>query len=127
MKSIKLKEYFNASAEVLYEAWLDSKIHTKMTGAKAVCSSKVNGSFTAWDGYISGKNLSLVPNKKIVQAWRTTDFSENDDNSELTLEFEQESGGCFLVLTHKNIPDNQPDYKKGWVNYYFSPMKKFFR
>jgi len=96
MKSIKLKEYFNASAEVLYEAWLDSKIHTKMTGAKAVCSSKVNGSFAAWDGYISGKNLSLVPNKKIVQTWRTTDFSENDDNSELTLEFEQESGGCFF-------------------------------
>ena len=71
MKSILLKETFNVSPEILYNAWLDSKEHTEMTGGQAVCSSETNGNFSAWDGYITGFNISLEPHKKIVQSWRT--------------------------------------------------------
>ncbi len=127
MKTIIVKEHFDATPEMLYKAWLDSKMHSEMTGAPADCSSKVMGSFTAWDGYVSGYNQSLEPYKKIVQSWRTTDFSDDDADSTLTIEFSATNKGCLLTLTHQHIPDGQPDYKKGWKEYYFKPMKQYFK
>jgi len=127
MESFELKEIFSVSPKVLYDAWLNSKKHTDMTGGKAVCSSKINGRFSAWDGYITGFNLALEPDKKIVQSWRTTEFSESDSDSELIIQFSPTEGGCVLTLNHNNIPAGQPDYKQGWVEYYFEPMKEYFK
>ena len=59
-----------ASPETIYEAWLDSDGHTKMTGSPAHATANVGGAFDAWDGYISGKNLELKPGERIVQSWR---------------------------------------------------------
>ena len=57
----------------VYSAFLDSKKHSALTGSKATTSDKVGGRFTAWDGYIFGKNVKLVAGKKIVQQWQTTE------------------------------------------------------
>lgn len=37
--------------------------NTAFTGSKATCDAGVGGEFTAWDGYISGKNLELEKGK----------------------------------------------------------------
>lgn len=63
-EQIKLSATFNTSAKNLYSAWLDSKKHSAFTGAKAKISEKQGGNFTALDGYIEGKNIELIPNKK---------------------------------------------------------------
>ena len=60
-----------ASPQAIYNAWLDSEGHTKMTGSPANSSANVGDSFDAWDGYITGKNLEIEPGKRIVQSWRT--------------------------------------------------------
>lgn len=65
-----------ANPQKIYKAWLNSKEHTAMSGSKATASAKIKGKFTAWDGYISGHNLELQDGKKIVQAWRSTEFPE---------------------------------------------------
>jgi len=62
-----------ASPEEVYRAFVSSKEHTEFTGSEAKCSAKVGGRFTAWDKYISGKNLELVQGKKIVQEWKTSE------------------------------------------------------
>ena len=97
-----------------------------MTGGEAKCSNKVGGFFTAWDGYISGKNVELVENKKIVQTWRTTEFEDNDEDSILTIEMNKVPEGTELILSHSNIPQGQTQYEQGWVDHYFKPMKVFF-
>ena len=56
-----------------------------MTGAKAKASKKVGAAFSAWDGYIVGKNVELVPGKRIVQSWRTSEFGPNDPDSTITV------------------------------------------
>ncbi len=89
MKPILLKETFNVTPEELHTAFLDSKKHPEMTGGKAVCSSEIHGTFSAWDGYITGHNISLEPYKRIVQAWRTTEFSDSDKDSELSIQIEK--------------------------------------
>ena len=45
-----------AAPDTIYNAWLDSKEHSGMTGGQANVSSKVGDTFDAWDGYIQGKN-----------------------------------------------------------------------
>jgi activator of HSP90 ATPase len=124
---IQLKEKFSVKPETLYNAWLDSEIHSAMTGGEANCSDKVDAKFTAWDGYISGTNEALVPNKEIVQKWRTTEFKETDKDSKLIISIEAIENGSLLTLTHTNIPEGQSDYEKGWIEHYFNPMKEYFK
>ena len=115
-----------ASQEEIYKAWLDSKGHSKMTGAKARANNKVGGEFEAWDGYISGRNLELEPGKRIVQAWRTVEFSEADEDSRLEITLSPASGGTKLTLKHTHLPAHGEQYRQGWVDNYFEPMKAYF-
>ena len=122
-----LKHTFPVTSSVLYHSWLDSVEHSKMTGGEANCSNQLGGNFTTWEGYILGENKALVNGEKIVQSWRTTNFDENDNDSEITLTFQDIESGCEMTLTHKNIPKGQPDYKQGWVDHYINPMNDYFR
>jgi len=124
--TFELREKFTVGPSTIYNAWLDSKGHSEMTGAEAICSNREGEGFTAWEGYISGKNIQLVQNKKIKQSWRTSDFNNRDEDSELIIEFQETAEGCELILTHNEIPEGQPDYKQGWIDHYFSPMKMYF-
>lgn len=123
---IEIKEIFKAKPQTIYNAWLDSELHSKMTGGQAVCSSGVNESFSTWGGYISGKNLELKPYTEIVQAWRTTEFNDTDEDSILTIQLRELEYGTDLTLIHTNIPADQTQYEKGWHEHYFEPMKQFF-
>ena len=128
MKSFKLSVTLPVGVSELYKAWLDSKQHTVFTGGEANCSSKLNGAFTAWDGYISGKNLELLPDEKIIQEWRAADFAEDDKSSLLQLNFESAGRGkTKLTLSHSHLPDNLADsLKSGWREHYFIPMKAYY-
>lgn len=122
----EMKREFPVPPSEIYNSWLDSVHHTKMTGGSAFISRNEGEKFTAWDGYISGKNIELIEETKIVQTWRTTNFNENDPDSEITIILEPIELGTKLTLNHKNIPDGQPDYEKGWDEHYFEPMSKYF-
>lgn len=43
----RLKTTFPVSAQIVYEAWLDSETHSAMTGGAASCSNVVKDTFTA--------------------------------------------------------------------------------
>ncbi|MFV1884420.1 MAG: SRPBCC domain-containing protein [Balneola sp.] len=126
MISFEITEHFPVSSKELYTAWLDSHQHSAMTGGEAICSNKEGERFSAWDRYITGTNRKLVEGKEILQSWRTTEFDDAEEDSELILKFVDTEVGCTLTLTHTNIPENQPDYKHGWIEHYFEPMKEYF-
>ena len=126
-ESLTMKKHISATPDQIFNAWLDSDMHSEMTGGEAECSSEVGGTFTAWDGYISGTNMELIENKKIVQSWRTTEFDESDEDSLLTIELTESETGTELILTHTNIPEGQTQYEQGWIEYYFEPMKLYFQ
>ncbi len=127
MDSFTVALVIPASPEAIYKAWLSSKGHAEMTGAPAKCSARPSGVFSAWDGYITGKNVELVPNEKIVQAWRTSEFSTDDPDSRIEVELSAAKTGTKVTLKHSGIPAGQGDgYKSGWDEYYFRPMKAHF-
>lgn len=116
-----------AAPEKVFRAWLSTEGHAAMTGSPAKVEPRVGGSFTAWDGYISGKTLELKPYTRIVQAWRTTEFPEGSADSRVEISLEAVEGGTQLRLIHSNIPEGQAEsYKQGWEDFYFRPMKEYF-
>jgi uncharacterized protein YndB with AHSA1/START domain len=126
-ESFRLSVVLPASPEEIYRAWLDGKQHTAFTGGAANNDGRVGGSHSAWDGYITGTNLALVPSQRIVQSWRTTEFPDDAPDSRLELIFSEVQGGTELVLEHTEIPEDQAgDYEQGWVDHYFEPMKRHF-
>jgi activator of HSP90 ATPase len=125
---IKVSATFSVSPKRLYSAWLNSKEHGAMTGEKATASNKVGGKYTAGSGYISGRNLELVPNKRILQSWRSTEFPAGHLDSHLLIKLDEVKDGTKLTLVHSEIPDGQSAaYKKGWIDFYFKPMKRYFQ
>ena len=116
----------NAKADAIYKAWLSTQGHTLMTGSPAKVDGRVGGAFTAWDGYIWGTFLELEENKKIVQAWRTGEFSEEHEDSHVEIILEETNGKTKLTLIHTKVPEGQDGYVKGWEDFYFKPMKEYF-
>ena len=117
----------HAKAETIYKAWLSTDGHSAITGSPAKVDGTLNGDFTAWDGYIWGMFLELEDNKKIVQAWRTAEFPSEAEDSIVEILLNEEHGKTKLTIHHSNIPAGQADdYKKGWEDFYFKPMRAYF-
>ena len=116
-----------ASAERVYRAWLDPAEHAAFIDGSAVIAPEVGGAFDIWDGYITGRTLQLDPPKRIVQAWRTTEFPEGSPDSRLEVRLEADGAGTRLTLVHTEIPEGQgPQYEQGWKEHYFTPMQRYF-
>jgi activator of HSP90 ATPase len=116
-----------ASPEAVYDAWLDSAGHSAMTGAAAKIGKRIGDPFTAWGGYITGKTLELHPGRRIVQSWRTSDFSEGEPDSTVMVELEPTKTGAQLTLSHHGVPGGQTQFAtSGWQDFYFTPMKTYF-
>src|SRR6202034_1874924 len=117
-----------ASAQDIYDAWLDSIAHSEMTGGgDASMSDEIGAEISAWDGYITGRNLELVPGERIVQSWRTTEFTDDHADSIVTVTLEEVDGETMLTLIHSNVPDGPTSYQRGgWQEHYFEPMITYF-
>lgn len=103
MEEIKLSVTLPVKASKIYKSWLSSKGHTMFTGGEAKVSSKKNALFTAWDGYISGKNLELIKDKFIKQSWRTVEFDDNWPDSVLEISLTEKDGKTKLDLYHYGL------------------------
>jgi len=123
---IEQKVFFKAAPNVVYDALLDPEKHAKFTGSPATTSARKGATFTAWDGYISGKNLQLVKGKKIVQEWRTTAWPEGYPSSRLEFTLTAKKGGTELEMMHLKVPAEQvADYSSGWKSSYWEPLKAY--
>jgi len=123
-KPIHQSVTFKASPHDVYEALMDSNKHAAFSGSPARISREVGGEYMAYDGYITGKNLELVPDKKIVQSWRAVDWPEGK-LSTITFELKPAAGGTRLDFTHTDLPDGtEAEFTQGWIENYWEPMKK---
>lgn len=121
-----IKTKIKATAEEIYSAWLSSEGHSEMTGGEADISEEEGEEFTAWNGYISGENIALDRNKMIMQAWRTSEFDDDEEDSQLEVHLHEIDGETEVTLIHSNLPEDGEHYRKGWHEHYFDPMKKYF-
>lgn len=127
-RTIKQSVDIKASPHEIYEVLMDSKKHSELTGSNAEISREVGGSFSVWDGFIEGKNIELVPGKKIVQDWRgEEDCWPRDHYSIITIELEETEEGTRLDFTQEEMPSGCYDnFYKGWYDNYWDPLKEMF-
>jgi activator of HSP90 ATPase len=117
---------FTATPNEVYDAYLDSARHARITGQSAHMSRAVGGRFTAGDEYITGYNLDLESPRRIVQAWRASEWPEGA-YSVLSLELQAKGKGTRLIVDHVGIPEKFRDgVDKGWYEFYWEPMRKYF-
>ncbi len=107
---------------------MDSKKHSEFTGSKCVISRKVRGKVSAYDGYIVGENIELVPDKKIVQTWQAEeDCWPADHYSKVTFVLKPTKSGTRLTFTHSGVPVDCGDrFDAGWEENYWTLMKEMF-
>jgi len=126
-KTIRQRVVVPAMPAEVYEAFVDAKKHSAFTGSKATSDARVGGEFTAWDGYISGKNLLLEKGKRIVQEWTTTEWPAGFPPSRLELTFKKATGGTEILMVHSGVPaELADDVAEGWKEFYWEPLKKYF-
>lgn len=118
---------FNATPAKLYGLFMDSAKHTAATGMPAKVSRKVGGKWSAFSGMILGKNLVLIPNRMIVQSWRSAEWKKTDPDSVLVISIEKNAGGGGQVhLVHIGVPEHDHQgVTRGWVKFYWEPWKAY--
>lgn len=94
-----------------------------MTGTLTEMESKVGGNVSAFGGMLHSTIVELVPNKRIVQMWRSKDWPEGVQST-VTWEIAPSNTGSTVVFTHTGIPAAEFDnVSNGWKDHYWAPMK----
>ena len=115
----------NATPQRVYEILLSSKQFAAMTGLSADISPEAGGAFTTFGGLIAGRTVELVPNQRIVQAWRPTHWDPGI-YSIVKFELTAQAGKTTIVLDHTGFPEgNFRHLDSGWYERYWEPLKKY--
>ena len=106
---------------------MDSRKHSKLTETKMKISREIGGKFADDDGYITGINVELIPDKKIVQSWRASEENWPKNHfSTLTINLKEEKEETKLEFTQEGVPEEYfESISKGWHEYYWNPLKLF--
>jgi activator of HSP90 ATPase len=116
---------FNASTQRLYEILLDSKQFAAFSGDSAEISPAVGGSFSMFGGRIVGRNIELIPNQRIVQAWREASWAPGV-YSIVKFELKENGSKTRVVLDHTGFGEGDFEHlNPGWKLRYWDPLEKF--
>jgi activator of HSP90 ATPase len=116
---------FKATPRRIYGVLLDSKQFAAFTGLAAEIDPGAGGVFQTFGGLIVGRNVELVPNERIVQAWRPTHWDPGV-YSIVRFELKPQGSSSIVILDHTGFPEGEYDHlNEGWPLRYWEPLKKF--
>ncbi len=135
-EAIHQEPVFKASPKRVYEALTDAKQFDKVIQLSGVMQSmhlgdkrteisrKVGGAFTLFGGHITGRHVELVPNERIVQAWRAGNWAPGV-YSIAKFELVEQSSGTKIVFDHTGFPKGEAEtLASGWKAHYWEPLEK---
>lgn len=137
-ESIHQESVIDSSRKRVYDALTDARQFnevTKIAAAKdpaisleeapTVISADVGGAFTLFGGIILGRQIELVPNTRIVQAWRVRYWNPGV-YSIAKFELIEQGGGTRIVFDHTGFPKGDAEsLASGWKAHYWEPLAKF--
>ena len=126
-RAIHQEEDFKADPHRIYEALLDDKQFTTFSGGRvAKIDRTVGGAFSLFSGHIVGRNLELVPDRRIVQAWRVVPWPEGVF-SIARFELTEKSAGTHVIFDHTGFPSELAEHlESGWDENYWKALQKYF-
>lgn len=132
-ESIHQEVVFKASPKRVYEALTDAKQFDKlvelsgvsMKDAPTQLSPEVGGAFSLFAGHIVGRHIELVPNQRIVQAWRVVVWNPGV-YSIAKFELTEQGPGAKLILDHTGFPEGLAQHlADGWKEHYWDTLEKY--
>jgi activator of HSP90 ATPase len=137
-ESIHQEAVFKANRNRVYEALTDTKqfdkiikLSPEMQAGKSfgttptAISREVGGTFSIFGGHIIGRQIELVPNQRIVQAWRVVDWAPGV-YSIAKFELLEQGAGTKLVFDHTGFPKGDAEHlAEGWKSHYWDSIEKF--
>jgi activator of HSP90 ATPase len=127
MSSIHLEVPLPADPQRTYDALLQSAHFTRMTGAPAEIEAREGGAFSCFGGLIVGRQVELVPGRRIVQAWRVANW-EPGVYSLARFELHADGAGTRIVFDHTGFPQDQAAHlEAGWEANYWKPLRESTR
>lgn len=130
---------FKVSRKSVYDALTDARQFNKVVMLSAAAqsgmvardkpvelSSEAGGAFSAFGGHITGRQIELVPNERIVQAWRAASWGPGQ-YSIARFQLIEQGSGTKLVFDHTGFPPDQRDHlAEGWKANYWEALEKYF-
>jgi len=137
-ESIHQEPVFKASRTRVYDALIDAKKFSKVQqlseamqsamslGDKSTLISRVEGgAFTLFGGHIVGRQVELIANERIVQAWRVIDWNPGV-YSIVKFELSEQGSGTKLIFDHTGFPVGKAEHlAHGWKVNYWEPLEKY--
>ena len=137
-ESIHQEPIFRASPKRVYEALTDEKRFEKVTQLSAAMQSgmalgnkptqigrEAGGPFTLFGGHIVGRHIELVPNERIVQAWRVVDWDPGI-YSIVKFQLAEQGSGTKVIFDHAGFPQGKGQHlADGWKANYWEPLEKY--
>jgi activator of HSP90 ATPase len=126
---------FKASPQQIYEVLLSSvkfsactkKSFADFSAMSAKIDSTVGGTFSVFDGHIIGRILELVPNQRIVEAWRVVDWPAGI-YSIAKFELKPQGSGTTLIFDHTGFPKGLKEHlASGWQQHYWEALTKYLQ
>src|ERR1700721_2528965 len=111
-ESIHQEVVFRAPRKRVYEALTDEKKFSKTTvfvlkRGSTKNSKEVGGSFSIFGGVITERHIELVPDERIVQAWREKDWTPGL-YSIVRFQLDDQEPSTKLVFYHTGSPRGAP-------------------
>jgi len=136
-EAIHQEPVFQAGRKRVYQALTDTRQFDKVieiSGAKkstalgtepTAISTEVGGTFVLFGGHIIGRHIELVPDQRIVQAWRVVDW-EPGVYSIVRFELTDAGAGTKILFDHTGFPKGLAAHlADGWKGHYWDPLQKF--
>jgi uncharacterized protein YndB with AHSA1/START domain len=125
-RTVTMAVHLPCSAVRLYRMYLDPKQHAAFTGSPVKIAARAGAAFEAFGGALSGTILQVIPNRLIVQSWRSIQFHRRDLDSTLVLSFWPDKDGARIDLTQVNVADSDfAGVCEGWSKYYWVPWRQY--
>ncbi len=122
MSGIHQEVTLSAAPARIYQALVDSKRFSELTGAPASGDSTEGAHFSVFGGHITGRHVELVPGKRVVQAWRAKNWPEGL-YSIVRFELQADGGGTKLVFDHDGFPAEMKEHlASGWQANYWDKL-----
>jgi activator of HSP90 ATPase len=116
---------FKTTPARIYEVLLDAKQFAAFTKGTAEVQSQPGAPFRLFGGRIEGRNIELIPNQRIVQAWRPASWPPGT-YSIVRFELTATGSGTRIILDHTGFAEDKwPGLNAGWATNYWDPLHKY--
>lgn len=129
--SIHQETLIAAPPQQVFELLTSGSLFSAATGQPAVITDREGDAFSLFGGRVEGRQIELVPGRRVVQAWRFGSAHpsawEPGVYSTVRFKLDRAGDGTRLVIDHAGIPAEWIEHiSLGYPAFYQEPIANFF-